>query len=308
MYQNSGVIALPRPLTARLDKTAKSLLEPPDMAFDFSVPAGEAALVSANSVSWMIFKNPVSLFVGGVSAVLLEMAEPKVRDGVWDHSSFRTEALKRLQRTGVAAMMTVYGPKSQAEAMIAGVVTRHGRVTGQTSEGEDYEANDPVLLDWVQATASYGFMEAYHAFVRPLDARQRDALFAEAQPAARLYGAVGAPGSQAELDALFESMKPRLVASKIVFEFLEIMAKVPALPGIAKPLQKPLIKAAIDILPDWVRERLGLGPKWSLSSLERLLVKTAARTNDQLVLPSSPAVQACRRLGLADDFLYRRKR
>ncbi len=37
--------------------------------------------------------------------------------------------------------------------MIAGVVRRHDRVAGKTSEGEDYRANDPVLLDWEVAFA-----------------------------------------------------------------------------------------------------------------------------------------------------------
>jgi uncharacterized protein (DUF2236 family) len=34
-----------------------------------------------------VFKNPVTLFIGGVGAVLLELAEPRVRDGVWGHST-----------------------------------------------------------------------------------------------------------------------------------------------------------------------------------------------------------------------------
>ena len=79
-------------------------------------------------------------------------------------------------------MVTVYGPRSKAEAMIAGVVRRHERVTGWTSAGEPYHANDPELLDWVQATAGFGFTEAYHAYVRSLTADEREALFTEALP------------------------------------------------------------------------------------------------------------------------------
>jgi uncharacterized protein (DUF2236 family) len=56
---------------------------------DFRQPAGEPALAAPDSVSWRVFKNPVSLFVGGVTAVILELAEPRVRTGVWEHSSFR---------------------------------------------------------------------------------------------------------------------------------------------------------------------------------------------------------------------------
>src|SRR5207237_581182 len=57
--------------------------------FDFCAPPGEAALVAADSISWRIFKNPVALFIGGVAAVILELAEPRVRTGVWEHTSFR---------------------------------------------------------------------------------------------------------------------------------------------------------------------------------------------------------------------------
>ncbi len=49
---------------------------------DFRQPAGEPALAAPDSVSWRVFKNPVSLFVGGVTAVILELAEPRVRSGV----------------------------------------------------------------------------------------------------------------------------------------------------------------------------------------------------------------------------------
>lgn len=299
-------LALPRFVLHRLDTAAGKLFAEAGRSIDFSTPKGEPALVEADSVSWLIFKNQISLFIGGVSAVVLELAEPKVRDGVWQHSSFRTDAIKRLRRTGLAAMVTVYGGRSQAQTMIEGVVRRHSRVTGTTTEGETYHANDPILLDWVQATAGFGFMEAYHAFVRPLSLPERDALFAEAGPAARLYGAVGAPKSQHELDVLFETMKTRLVPSPVVFEFLDIMRRVPALPAAVRPLQIMLIKAAVDILPEWVREHLGLGQEWSLSTLERGVIKLAARANDRVVLPALPAVQACRRLGLADDYLYRR--
>ncbi|TDK39012.1 DUF2236 domain-containing protein [Rhizobium deserti] len=306
MIGHADVLPIPRLLAGRLDAAASAFLAEAGPRIDFSQPPGEAALVPADSVSWRIFKNQVALFIGGVTAVLLEMAEPKVRDGVWQHSSFRTDALKRMQRTGLAALMTVYGARSQAEKMIAGVVSRHGRVTGRTTDGEAYEANDTELLDWVQATASYGFMRAYHIYAAPLTQTERDAFLAEAKPAAELYGAAGAPTSERQLDALMEQKKERLVPSPVVFEFLDIMSRVPALPALARPLQILFLKAAVELLPPWLRARLGLGRQWSLSFLERQTVKVAAATADRLLLRSLPPVQSCRRLGLPDDYLYRR--
>ena len=157
----------------------------PAYAVDFTAPKGEPALAAPDSVSWQVFKNPVSLFIGGVTAVLLELAEPHVRSGVWDHTTFRTDPVPRMRRTGLAAMLTVYGPKSKAEAMIAGVGRMHARVEGTTPAGSTYQASDPVLLDWVQATASYGFLEAYHAFVRPLSDADKDRFYAEFQTGGR---------------------------------------------------------------------------------------------------------------------------
>ena len=146
--------------------------------FDFARPRGEQALMPADSMHWRVFKNPVSLYIGGVAAVILELAEPRVRTGVWEHSSFRAHPIQRMQRTGLAAMITVYGPRSAAEAMIARVVRQHGAVRGTTPAGEPYAASDPELLRWVQATTGYGFGDAYSRYVRPLADDQLDRLYA----------------------------------------------------------------------------------------------------------------------------------
>jgi uncharacterized protein (DUF2236 family) len=76
------------------------LLVPGDRShIDFSRPVGEAALLSPESVSWRVFKNPVSLFIGGVTAVIMELAEPRVRAGLWEHTTFRLDPIRRLRRT-----------------------------------------------------------------------------------------------------------------------------------------------------------------------------------------------------------------
>lgn len=274
---------------------------------DFRTPAGEPALVMPDSVSWRIFKNPVALFVGGVAAVLLELAEPAVRTGVWEHTGFRRDPVRRLQRTGLAAMITVYGPRSVAEKMISGVVAMHGRVQGTTPVGEPYRANDPKLLTWVQATAAFGFIEAYHRYARALTAQEIDQAYAEGAPAAALYGASDAPRSDADRRALFETMRPRLEASPIVFEFLAIMRDAPVVPRALRPVQRLLIRAAVELVPDWVRERLGLGPAFGLARWERGLVRLLGTIADRVVLPGSPGVQSCIRLGLPAGHLYRRR-
>jgi uncharacterized protein (DUF2236 family) len=260
--------------------------------------------MAPDSVSWRVFKNPVVLFVGGVAAVVLELAEPRVRTGVWEHTSFREQPLERLRRTALATVMTVYGPRRRAEAMIAGVNRLHARVGGLTPEGEPYRASDTELLDWVQATAVFGFLEAYAAYVEPLNARDRDRFYAEGRPAACLFGATGAPDSQAALSALFARMHDRLGPSPIVHEFLHIARHMPGLPRALRPLQALLVDAALQIVPPAIRQRLGIDRE--LAAWQRGTVRLAARTAERLMLRSSAAVQACRRLGLPDEYLYRR--
>lgn len=274
-------------------------------AFDFSRPRGEPALTTPDSVHWRVFKNPVALYVGGVAAVILELAEPRVGTGVWEHSSFRADPVGRMQSTGMAAMISIYGPRSAAEALIARVVARHDQVRGVTPDGEPYAANDPELLAWVLATTGYGFGEAYSRYVRRLSAEEIDRLYAESAPAARLYGLDSPLASRAQMDALFDVMKDRLEPSPILEAFLGIMRAAPAMPRALRPLQAMFVRAAVDMTPDWAQRRLGLVGQ-GLWPGEETLIRQLGVAADRIALPSSPAAQSCLRLGLPRDWLYRR--
>jgi uncharacterized protein (DUF2236 family) len=271
---------------------------------DFALPLREEALVPASSISWRILKNPVALYVGGAAAVILELAEPCVRAGVWQHSSFRSSPLSRMRRTGLAAMISVYGARSIAEPMIARVVRMHASVRGTTPAGVPYQANDQRLLTWVQATAAFGFAEAYHRYVEPLSQEHFDDFYAEGAPVSRLYGVTEAPSSSLEMKSLFATMRPQLEPSPIIFEFLKIMRETQAFPGSLRWMQPVLLRAAVDLIPQWLRERLGLTDLYGLRAYERRLTRWAGAIADRIVLPASPAVQACLRLGLPGNYLY----
>jgi uncharacterized protein (DUF2236 family) len=300
------VIWLPSRLQHTLEATSSALLRPQGgRLVDFTRPVGEAALVAPDSISWRIFKNPVALCIGGIAAVILELAEPAVRTGVWEHSAFRQDPLGRMRRTGLAAMITVYGARSVAEPMIAGVVRMHRRVRGETPSGAAYRANDADLLTWVQATASFGFGQAYSHYVAALGLRDFDVLHREGLPASQLYGAIDAPASLADLHSLFESMRGRLEPSQIVFDFLEIMSSTPNFPQPLRWMQRMLVRAAVELIPVWIRKRLELDATYGLRTGERLVVRAAGALADRIVLADSPPSLACRRLALPKTYLYR---
>ena len=309
LFSHGSFFSLPGPLVRRLDKASRLLLQPDDgRPLDFSQPAGEPALTGPASVSWRIFKNPVSLLTGGIAAVILELAEPRVRTGVWEHTGFRADPVRRMRRTGLAAMITVYGARGTAEPMIAGIRRIHERIRGTTPSGEPYAASDPELLNWVHMTAASGFMEAYRAYAAPLCAEDRNRYYREGSAAAALYGVTRPRASEAEVMAQFREMRPKLEPSPIIFEFLDIVRKAPLLPAPLRPAQPLFVAAAVSLIPAWARRILGLPDAFCLRPWQRFLVKQAGALADTIMLESSPAVQSCLRMRLPADYLYRASR
>jgi uncharacterized protein (DUF2236 family) len=89
-----------------------------------------------------------------------------------------------------------------------------------------------------------------------------------------------------------------------VFQFLQIMCETPAFTGPLLWMQRILVRAAVEMIPDRIRERLGLGAKFGLGPRERWMVGLAGSLSDRIVLSESPAAQSCVRLGLPITHLY----
>ena len=272
---------------------------------DYDRPIGEASLVAPTSPQWRVFKNPVAIAIGGVAAVLLEFADARIRSGVWDHSTYKVDPIGRSKRTGIAAMAGVFGPASAARRIIGGVNRMHRKVVGETPKGEAYRALDAELLDWVSATAAYGFLEAYHRFVSPLTEAQRRAYYRDGEPVVRLYGVENPLTSDADFFAMLDRLLPRFEAHPINREFLDIIQSGKAAPAVPKFLHRALARAAVSLLPDAVRQRLELGSEFDLTATDRLMVSLAGKLADRVRDRRSPAWQAARRLGLPGDFAWR---
>ncbi|OJH42044.1 oxygenase MpaB family protein [Cystobacter ferrugineus] len=272
---------------------------------DFLTPAGEPSLVPPDSVQWRVYRNPIVMGIGGVAAVLLEFADPRIRSGVWDHSVYKVDPIGRSRRTGIAAMVGVYGPASVARKVISGVTKMHARVSGETPNGQSYRALDPVLLNWVSATAAFGFFKAYHTFVRPLSPEDQVRFFREGKPVAELYGVTHSVGSEAEFVAMMEELLPGFEPHPINLEFLNIIESGRAAPSVPRFLHRAMARGAVAILPPVVRKKLELGAEWDLTVLDRLALISAGRLADHRRDRDSPAWQAALRHGLPGDFAWR---
>ncbi|UPT63813.1 MAG: oxygenase MpaB family protein [Hyphomonadaceae bacterium JAD_PAG50586_4] len=272
---------------------------------DFANPPGATAMVGPDSMQWRVFKNPIALGVGGVAAVLLEFADARIRSGVWDHSIYKVDPIGRSQRTGMAAMVGVYAPKEAATRVIQGVTNMHARVQGKTPNGEHYKALDVELLNWVSATAGYGFLNAYDRFVSPLSEEEKRRFYAEGAPIAKLYGVQTALGSDDDFMAMMDKLAPRFEPHPIVGEFLKIVQSGPGAIGLPISIRKMMTKASVSLLPPIVRERLELGREHDLDAFSGTVLRAMGALADRVAIKDAPPAQASLRLGLPADFLYR---
>src|SRR5260370_38085561 len=124
------------PALTLLEKIITSRTEAPSGVplINYLEPPGDPGIFGPASVTWRVLSNPASVFIGGITAVLLELAEPSVRSGVWDHTNFRTHPVGRMRRTGLAAMVIIYGNTRDAEAAIAGIPRWHEVINGDRHE------------------------------------------------------------------------------------------------------------------------------------------------------------------------------
>jgi uncharacterized protein (DUF2236 family) len=274
--------------------------------FDYTQPAGSPAYLHPGSVAWRVYKNQIALGIGGVAAVLLEFADPRIRSGVWDHSIYKIDPIGRSERTGYAAMIGVYGPMDAARRVIEGVNRMHAKVSGETPGGTRYSAQDTELLDWVSATAGYGFLTAYDRFVSPVSAADQERFYREGAAVASLYGVKNKLKSRADFFTMMDKLAPGFEPHPINTEFLDIIQSGRAAPNVPKFLHRALARAAVSILPPLVRDRLQLGKDYDLTLRDRLSVRFMAAAAERKHDPKSPPAEASVRMGLPSDFLYRK--
>jgi uncharacterized protein (DUF2236 family) len=234
---------------------------------------GDEGLFGPASVTWRVHGN-LSMVIGGLRALLLQTLHPLAMAGVADHSDYRQDPWGRLHRTAAYIGTTTYAGTAEAEAAIARVRRVHERVTGLSSEGVPYRANDPDLLAWVHATEVDSFLRAYRRYGgAPLNDADADRYVAEMTAVGSRIGVVDAPDSTAALRRYLHSVRPDLRATPQAREAVRFLLGPPA-PLAARPGYLVVAAAAVGLLPGFVRRELRLP---LLPGIEPLVVRPAAR-------------------------------
>jgi uncharacterized protein (DUF2236 family) len=147
------------------------------------------------SVIRRVGNTPVTPFLGGGAAVLLQVAHPLVAAGVAEHSDYEHDLWRRLARTMRALYLITFGTREEAERAGAAVRAVHRRVYGTTDAalgrfpaGTRYSACDPELLLWVHATLVRTSLSAYQLFERQLSSSERESYYRDMATVAQLFG------------------------------------------------------------------------------------------------------------------------
>lgn len=233
-----------------------------------SGPANRARIHHTPGPRWFGPERPIrtvhgdaSMFIGGLSALLLQSLHPLAMAAVAAHSGFRGDPWGRLQRTSTFLAVTTYGTAQDAQEAVDRVRAVHERVRGTTPAGEPYRAADPHLLGWVHAAEVDSFLRAHQRFgAHPLDAAGCDAYVADTALVATALGVVDPPRDRAALTALLGEYRPELWATPEALDAARFILRDPPLPWAARAPYSLLAANAISLLPPWAPVLLGLRP------------------------------------------------
>jgi uncharacterized protein (DUF2236 family) len=217
-----------------------------------SVHSAQGALPFADDSPIRRIHGEGILLLGGGRALLMQIAEPRIAQGVAEHSSFRKDRLARLLRTLRPMFAIAFGSREQAMAAAAAVNRVH-----QTVAGDGYSARDRELLVWVLATLIDTTLLMHELLLAPLRAGEADAYYEQMQLVGELLGiARGAmPADLAEFGTFVTETTARLQVSSEAVALAEEIFRATA---VTLPLMWPLKQLTAGLLPPCLRDGFGL--------------------------------------------------
>ncbi len=222
-----------------------------------------------------------SMFIGGITALLLQSLHPLAMAAVAGHSGYRGDPWGRLQRTSYFLALTTFGRASDAREAIARVRAIHQKITGIAPDGRPYAASDPHLLTWVHIAEADSFLRAHARFgSEPLDQAGRDGYVADLARIGAALGVPDPPRTEAELTARIACYRAELAGTAQAREAARFLLLTPPLPALARPPYTVLAAAAVSLLPGWARRPLRL-PR--LPVTEATLVRPAGHAMVQAI-------------------------
>lgn len=213
---------------------------------------------------WRINHERCGLFYGPAAAIL-QIAHPRIAQGVADHSEFETDTLGRLRRTLAATNRIAFGTLAEAEQTREKLSQVHGQVRGEIPEGMEgrprYSAFEPDLLLWVLATMIMAALQGYELVYGRLPGDRRQAFYRDMREFGTYFGLEESEGPADFTE--FERYYDEMLAGPLLGSHPLCSRLARAIVHPKDSLSTTVIGAAtsflpIETLPSPVRERLDL--------------------------------------------------
>ncbi len=238
------------------------------------------------------------MLLGWSPAVLMQLAHPLVAAAVAEHSSFLSHPRSRVARlwqTVEAMLSLTFGTPEDAERAAKGINRIHDRVNGRLEHpagtyeaGARYDAHDPELLRWVQATLLLILPRTYKLCVGRLSSEEQDEWCREGSA---INPMLGIPenymfAGMSDLNAYVSEMvnSGRLEVTPAARELARGVLS-PYFPRVAWPLYWPARLWTIGLLPPEIRQMYGL--PWGTSQEKALRLASATLRR---ILPHVPSI------------------
>jgi uncharacterized protein (DUF2236 family) len=231
---------------------------------------GDPGLFGPGSMTWLVVGD-VTVFVGGIRALLVQAAHPEVAAGVAEHSRYRQDPLGRLTRTAAYVTATSFGAMPEVEDAVGVVRRRHRPVVGRSHRGEPYDASDPALSAWVHNSLADSFLAAYRTYgAQPCAPGDADRYVREQTRVGALLGAEPLPVTAGALTE-WVAGHPDLAPSPGAREAAGFL-RHPPLPAAIRVAYGWLFRAAVATLPARIRDIVGVPARPGDSQAGRLAV------------------------------------
>lgn len=252
------------------------------------------SLFDPAGIFWQVSRESV-LLLGGGTALLMQLAHPKIAAAIADHSDFREHPIQRLYRTVKTMQELIYGDRHTSLAATQRVNRIHSGVYGSMSErtslysvGTHYNAGNPELVLWVYATLIATTLKTYSTFVHRLAREDERAFYLESRVIAKLFGAHDRliPPDLTSFEDYFSGMLngPVLEITSTAQGLAEDIIH-PPIRGFPTTLGDVISLPAIALLPEQLRQRYGF--KWDY---KRQFAWSIARRFIRRTLPFVPKV------------------
>lgn len=198
-----------------------------------------------------------TLILGGLAAVLLQLADERVARGVARHSDFVTRPLDRLFGTLDFVYAVGFADAAVVDRVVHRVHRLHARVAG--SDAPAYRADDADAQRWVASTLCFTALAVQRRVLTPLSAADVDAVV-------RAYSRFGSslraepagwPSTAAEFDHWWHTRLASLAVGDEARDVAGSLLRGVGLPWHLRALLPPLRLVTAELLPPEVAAAFG---------------------------------------------------